>query len=646
MDIIATARELFENQSFPSSELNIFINILKSADDLYHNGEESFLTDPEYDFLRQYAENLNPSHVYFTGIGSDVRGGKVKLPYTMGSLDQVYEGEVEAWVKKYDLAEEFVVLTDKLDGTSGMIVYGEDGGLQIAYSRGNGTEGADITRHISKIRNVPDNCNEAVDVRGEVIIEVSTFPFIRAQIKTRAGKEYKNPRNMVAGLMNSKKNEKVAYDFIKFVAYQIVGSTKSKQEQLIELEIMGFEVPHSLAVRGKDLNDEFLTKHLNLRRQDSVYEIDGLVADVNSAEKRDEMNPTRDTLNPAYAIKYKVADVNNVAIADVIEVDWNVSKHGFLKPRINIKPIELGGVTISYCTGFNAKFIHDNYIGPGAKIQITRSGDVIPFCQKVIKGVVPQMPGSHDPAQIDWNWEWNETGVDAVLIDRHGNAEIIIKQMIDFFDKIDAPMLKDGNVQKLYEADYKTVESIIMASSGELVKVLGENGNKAFDGLHEKLNNVPLHKIMGAYSKERGIGVRKMKKLQKALGAQELMRCNDPDVIANVDGFDTKSAEKTVIVIGDFIEFFSQVCDFVIIAEDEVVGTTFENEKVCMTGFRDKDLAAAVEAAGGTIQSSVSGKTTIVVCKDPTSNSGKVKKARDLGIPIIGIDELKARLGV
>ena len=92
MDIADIAREIFEDQSFPLYEIDTFVEILQAADDLYYNDDESFLTDEEYDFLRRYAEKVDPSNVYFTGVGSDVRGGKIKLPYTMGSLDQVYEG--------------------------------------------------------------------------------------------------------------------------------------------------------------------------------------------------------------------------------------------------------------------------------------------------------------------------------------------------------------------------------------------------------------------------------------------------------------------------------------------------------------------------------------------------------------------------
>ena len=246
----------------------------------------------------------------------------------------------------------------------------------------------------------------------------------------------------------------------------------------------------------------------------------------------------------------------------------------------------------------------------------------------------------------EWGWTVNDAGkqVDAILKDIKGCEEVVIKRIIDFFDKIDAPILKEGNVQKLFEAGFNTIESIIKATQNELVEVIGENGNKAFVGLHEKLTDIPLYKIMGAYSNQRGIGVRRMKKLQNTLGRDGMYKCNDIDVIIGVEGFDVKTAEQTVKVISRFIDFFATVQEFVIIAEEEKVGTSLSSMQVCFTGIRDKELVTKIESLGGKVTSSISGKTTIVVAKDPNSNTGKPKKARDMGITIMGIDEFKTMI--
>ena len=97
------ARQMFVLGSYEEFPVAKIIEVLQTADDLYFNGEESFITDDQYDALKLYANRLAPTHVYFTGIGSAIRGGKVKLPFTMGSLDQVYQGDYAKWVANNSL---------------------------------------------------------------------------------------------------------------------------------------------------------------------------------------------------------------------------------------------------------------------------------------------------------------------------------------------------------------------------------------------------------------------------------------------------------------------------------------------------------------------------------------------------------------
>jgi len=371
--------------SFVDASLQELVDALTRADDLYHNGEEPIVEDNVYDIAKRYAYSHNPAHVYFTGIGSDVRGGKVKLPFQMGSLDQVYEGEIEDWVSKNNLQSAMILITDKLDGTSAMIIYGDDGELQIAYSRGNGLEGADITRHIKQIASVPNKVSGPMVVRAEVIIAKPKFNPLKSVQKRSSGDDYKNPRNAVAGIMNSKTNKTAAYQYIDVVAYEVVGNNWSKEGQLELLNREGFIIPGYALWAGDDFNDSYLTDYLNRRRDTSQYELDGVVLDANAEDVRSRMNPTKTTLNPAYAIKYKVASTDNIKNVRVVEVEWNVSKHGYLKPRVRIEPTEMMGVTIQHATGFNAKFIKENGIGPGAIVKITRSGDVIPLILSVIE---------------------------------------------------------------------------------------------------------------------------------------------------------------------------------------------------------------------------------------------------------------------
>lgn len=359
---------------------------LRDADDLYFN-DESPLDDVQYDTLKLYANRLAPSDVYFTGIGSSIRGGKVKLPHTMGSLNQIYERDYTKWVEKHSLQNEKIVISDKLDGASAMLVYGKDGNLQIAFSRGDGINGSDTSRHVSKIHNVPKQINtngNTMTIRGEVIITPHNFEKIKNKVKSKSGRIYRNPRNFISGRMNASDGQDIVYSHIDFVAYEIVESSLSKIEQISVLRNNKFKVVKYFTAQAGELDDDLLTGLLNNSRALSEYEIDGLVLEVDAATVRAHIKPTTNTLNPEFSVKYKVADTSNYAEPTVTHVELNISKDGYIKPVIVFTPVDLVGVTVSRCTGFNMKFIYDNKIGPGVKIKVTRSGDVIPLILGVV----------------------------------------------------------------------------------------------------------------------------------------------------------------------------------------------------------------------------------------------------------------------
>ena len=636
-------------RAFEEASLEELVAALTAADDYYHNTGEPIVEDNEYDIAKRYAHGLNPAHVYFTGVGSTVRGGKVKLPYQMGSLDQVEIGEITDWIGNWGLQKEDIVATDKLDGTSALIIYNDLGELQIAYSRGNGIEGADITRHISQIPSVPEKVTiPGLVVRAEVIISTENFDTVREIQPSRSGKPYKNPRNAVAGIMNAKRNAREVYKYIDVVAYETITSELarhsrlSKEVMLEDLATQGFITAPFIILEGRVLTDDTLTDHLHGRRVVSKYEIDGLVLDVDSPTKRSEMNPTRSTLNPAYAVKYKVASADNIKNVRVVEVEWNVSKHGYYKPRVRIEPTELMGVTIQHATGFNAKFIADNNIGAGAVITITRSGDVIPFITDVIEGGELVLPEG----------EWTETGVDLVSVEGANSDEARFKQVVDFFASIDAPNLKEGSVRKMFDNGFTSIEAIIEAEELDFIVAMGKNGEKAYEGLHNRLQDIYVHDFVGSLPFfDRGVGKRKFKKLFESISYEELVSTEGRAAltqlalrIESVEGFDTKTAVKITSGIDMYNMFMELVSDYVTFTVPKLTGVSMDGQKVVFTGFRDKALQAEVEANGGTMQSGVSGKTTILVAANPNSNSGKMKKARDNGTLIVGIDEFKEML--
>jgi len=623
------------------------IQMLRAADELYHGVEESFLSDSEYDEAYRFAQRKEPTHTYFLGTGSKVRGSKIKLPYPMGSLTQVYEGETAKWITQSGADSTSVIITDKLDGLSALLVYDHQGKLQIAYSRGDGIEGADITRHISLIPSVPQQVRNAnLVVRGEVIMKKLNFPTAQSTMKTRSGQLYKNSRNMTAGLMNSSSNPAAIYQLLDFVAYEIVagGDHTMKSLMLDELVIKhGFLVPGWQSYNAHELNDTILIDRLNQRRTESVYELDGLVLDFNNSDYRQGYDTS--SLNPKYARKFKIAEASNLAEATVVEVELNLSKDGYFKPRVKIEPVELVGVTVQYATGFNAKFIYDNQIGPGAVIKITRSGDVIPFITGVVSPAIVSDFNTWFEMQFEayGDWKWTETGVDVILVDAASNEKVQFERLLDFFNTIDIPAMKEGNLQEIFRAGFTTPEDVLNLTGAELQSLLGRSiGAKIQQGLREKFTNIPLYLLMGAHpSFGRGVGVRKMKKLyDKFEGKLEMFRF--PSNIVLIEGFEAKTAQKIANGYQTFMQFLDDVKRVVTIApyqapaQGQLSGLT-----VVFTGFRDEDLEKAIESAGGKIGSTVSKNTSLLVAADPDSTSGKAAKARELGVKVISPDEMR-----
>lgn len=625
------------------TEADVF-ELLIHADDQYYNAEDPIMDDGVYDDIYKQAKSTYPANEYFTGVGSTSRGGKIKLPFTMGSLNQIYLGEYDKWIKDCTAGGEQIVVSDKLDGGSNMMTYRADGSLQIAYSRGDGVEGADITRHISRVHNVPvsiSNNNETITVRAEHIVSPTNFELLRAAgIKTSAGKLYKNPRNLVSGLMNASENDDLVYKYIDVVAYEIVGSSLSKREQLDKLKQLGFKVVKYRLVDASALSDATLTDLLNNARAATEYEIDGLVLDIESNNIRKSL-VDKNSLNPKYAVKFKVADASNIAQAKVLGVEWNLSKHGYFKPKIKIDPTNLVGVTIQYASGFNAKFINDNNIGPGAIVCITRAGDVVPYVQSVVS------PSPSGPQLPDADYVWTDTGVDILLADTTSNDDVKLQKLVDFFTSLDVPKFKDGNLKPFVELGITDIATIIDMTQEDISGVVGSKliGKDIYSGLRERLTNVPMYVLMGSLTTfGRGVGIRKMKKLWEAFEG-DMSKCSSVELIENVESFDTKTANKVVAGYDEFVRFYNAIkhkvtiAPYVAKAAGKLSGSVF-----VFTGFRNSDLERQVVELGGTMGSGVNSKTSYLVSNEPDSMSGKAKKARDLGVRVISIGELENML--
>jgi len=618
------------------------VEILTEASDRYYNEGESDLSDAEFDALEAMLKDMDPLNPFLLATGADERGGKVPLPVVMGSLDQLYEGEVIEWVTKAGLVKEEVVVTAKLDGTSSLPIFSADGNLQIAFSRGNGFEGADITRHLRSMKNVPQQIPSGMMIRGEVILPKSKWADVCDKMEELTGRRYKNARNFVAGMMNKKVAPDIFYETVDLVVYEILHPENlDKSEQIKILTEAGFKVAQSLTLPASKLDDPTLQKMIE-HWKTFDYELDGVVIDVNNAAVRKKMPARAGSKNPGFAKKYKVGAVDNVAVSKVVDVHWKASKHGYLKPRVEIEPIDLVGVTITFATGFNASFIYQNKIGPGALIEIVRSGDVIPYITRVISPM-PLENMKYD----EWfynqfkefgEYEWSENEVDLVML--NGSDDVEFEKLKYFFGKLSVEHAGEGNIRKMFDAGYRTPAACVIRGEGEWKKQVGDSaGSKIYNSLRTRLNPVKPEVLAAASGLfERGIGERKLAPIIKKFGTLDIPMAQ----LMTVEGIQDRTAMKIVEGYPAFKKFQDEIAGFFAYAEkkEKVTSGKLVGDYVVFTGIRDKELEAAMEAQGAEIGSSM-GKCTLLVAKDPSSNSGKAQKAREAGVKIVSHAEAK-----
>jgi NAD-dependent DNA ligase len=611
-------------------DLHILHEIKMYLDDIYYNtGIDTGIDDYRYDMIKEYIETRDTN--YTNPIGSKIRTGdnEVELPFWLGSMNKIKSEDRESllkWVSK-NPAEEYIV-ENKLDGISCLLRFFR-GNISL-YTRGDGKVGSDISYFAKYFKNIPHNLTDNIFVRGELIMNKHVF-------KEKYSKDFANPRNMVAGRIGSKTVRSGLND-IEFIAYEIVGDSiiPKAEDQLNVLSELGFKVvTHTLT---DAVTPESLLEILLYNIQESPFEIDGLIVQPNVPYKRNTSG------NPSYAFAFKARLDSNLINVTVEQVEWNVSKWGVIKPRIRITPVSLGGVTIKYTTGFNAKYINDNNIGPGSVLKLTRSGDVIPFIIEIVTQTQAQFPEA--------SYKWNSTGVD-IYTEENENI-MCIKLISSFFSSLKIKYVSEATVSKMYEHGFNNILKIVSATKRDFEKIEGFGSRLAertYDNIHAGLQNIPLHVLLGASGVfGMGMGTRKVELLinrfpdilteYKNIPADELFK-----IINSIEGFSHKTTTKIVENLPWAEKFVNNLAPYIALKIQKRVSNDMENMKIVFSGFRDKDLEDEIKKRGGKVTTSVSKNTSMLVVADKSVSSSKIDKANELNIPIYNLDEFVDEFG-
>lgn len=624
------------------SPINEVADVLRQLSYHYYNTSEPLVPDTIYDLLRDELEERDPSNSVLYEVGSPVTKDAVELPFPMASLDKIKPttDSLTTWLKKYKGP---YVLSDKLDGVSGLL-HKKDGKFKL-YTRGDAITGQDITHLIPYLLKGKYNPNKIPDntaIRCEIVMSRENFQKIKDQ--------YKNPRNTVSGLVNSKNFSIDIAKITDCVGYSILHPKYKQEVQMKKLEEWGF--PTVVYIIKDNIDNKFLSEYFIERRKESKYDVDGIV--VIDSEKAYSISEN----NPDYGFAFKMVLLDQTAEVIVTDIKWKISKHGLLKPTIYIEPVELSGVTVEKSTAFNAKYIVDNKLGPGSKIKIIRSGDVIPYVLEVLS---PSATG--EPKMPSIPYEWNKTKVDIIVKDAHGAAsdEINIKKLVSFFDILSVKYISEGIIRKLVENGYKTVYDIIDASVEDIVEIEGIGSklwNKISNNIKEAFISTDMATLMHASNIFGfGLGSKKIKLITNTYPDILDVNWSHDEMVSKLvelNGFDTITAIKFANNINEFKKFYTKLNSLKGIDMSHLKNkpnalqksALFSGMKIVFTGFRDEKLEKFITENGGSMTTSVSKNTSIVVYKEGETSSSKYIKAKELKVNLMTEKEFRNKYNI
>lgn len=618
------------------------VNVLQQADERFFNTGQPLFTDDIYDVIKQYLRKQDPKNAYLKTVGAEIELNKEKLPFYMGSLDKIKDNESELikWKNKY---EGNYVISEKLDGIS-CLLYHDKGNTKL-YTRGDGYNGQNITHILPYLDIDLSKISSKIAIRGELIISRNNWKKI-----SDSGA---NARNVVAGAIHSKTINSNIVSKIDFVAYDILYPRQTISQSLQLLEQLG--IPFVKHILTDKLSLEVLSETLQTWRKESKYEIDGIVV------YHDEVHKLMSGKNPKFAFAFKTILTHEQAEVIVNDVEWNVSKHRYLKPLVKFNEVVLAGVKIKQATGFNASYIVKNKIGPGARVVIVRSGDVIPH---IISVLSPAASGSAKMPDIPY--VWTDTNIDIILSGSEKNKEQDIQAFTHFMKTLAIEGVKEGTISKLYDAGYDSLSKIIHISINDLKTIDGiqeKSANKIHASLQEILH-ADCNKLMVASNVfGRGLGEKKLKLVTDvypyvASDKKKALKLTI-DELLHIQGFAHTSASQFIEGLPKYFDFYEALnikCKTISphssphsaspVAKTHKKLEKFQDKKIVFSGFRNKDFEEILTKHGAKIMSSVSKATDYLIVKSASESSTKIEKAVENDVKIITKEELEKMLEV
>ncbi len=662
----------------PEREINDLRKVIEEHNRRYYVEDAQVISDYDYDQLFTLLKKLEEQYPEFASPDSPTQkvGGEplegfeqVEHASPMLSLDNSYSiddlAEFDQRVRKALPADDRIeyVAELKIDGVSVSLLY-RGGVLVRGATRGNGRTGDDITANVRTIRSVPLRLNgdfepdEEIEVRGEVYMPRGDFERMNEERAAAGEQQFANPRNATAGslkLLDPKTTAKRPLNiFLYWLRRRDDLMRASHSECLEQIKSFGLRVePHYKVCASF----EELAAHIaewDSRRSELEYETDGMVIKLNSLAQQRSIGVT--SHHPRYAIAFKYPPEQKPT--KVLSIEVQVGRTGKLTPVANLEPILLSGTIVKRATLHNEDEIKRLDIREGDTVLVRKAGEIIPQIISVLKekrtGAEPEYefpkscPVCGTPAlreEEEADYRCPNAFCDAQIRERL--QHFTSRQAMDIENL--GPSLINQLVDGGLVHDFGDLYSLKKEQLVELERMADKSAENVIAGI-EKSKNAPLSRLIFALG-IRHVGQRTGQLLAEAFCSIEALAAADEAQLTAVSDIGPTVAES-------IREFFAQESSKKVIEKLREAGLKMEEEKreagprpldgltfvITGTLSRPRDeIKREIENAGGRVSSSVSKKTSYVLCgEDPGSKRDNAEK---LGVPVIDENKLKELIG-
>lgn len=634
----------------------------------YYEQDAPTISDFEYDELfreLKKLEELYPEYATADSptqkVGSNVsdKFKEIKHKYRLYSLDNSNNFEdLKRWYeriqKEYPSETINAVSELKIDGLACALSY-KNGILTTGATRGDGIVGEIITDNIKQIKNIPQKLTDPIniEVRGEVYMPVTSFEKLNEKQRENGGKEFANPRNAAAGSLRQDNAEITGQRDLRFFAYAAVfpdgNSPETHYEILQLLKKEGFTVNENAKLHNNVASIEEYCKYWEFERQKLDYATDGIVVKLNDVSKQNELGYTARAPKWATAFKFPPEEIET----ELLDIELSVGKTGALTPVAILTPVQLAGTIVKRASLHNFDEIERLHINIGDKVVIKKAAEIIP---KVIKKANPDSDNGIYPTPT------NCPCCNAPLVKPEGEVVLYcsntktcpaqIKGKIEFWcskdgmdidglgeaivdDAVEKGIIKDiADIYNLTEEDLMKIDLIKEKSAQNLLKSISDSKNRP---LKRFLTSLSI-KLVGKETAE--LIANEFLTLDKVQNATK-------EALVEIDGVGDKVAESVVDFFkdDDNKKLLEKLHNFGVIpqsADSEKVSDKFKNLTFVITGTLSKprsDYEAIIKSMGGKVSSSVSKKTSYVLCGE--NPGSKFDKATSLGVIIIDENSFK-----